>query len=101
MRKKTYQIFDIKQLAELEDQNKKRCRQALAQYKDWHENHKAQSDEMAIYYGDLEGQILRNHACQMIAYYWKIRRNFREAFKKYLKENCVVFSNSTKTAIAA
>ena len=52
---KTYQIFDIKQLAELEDKNKKQCRRALLNYKIWQANFQNQSDKMAIHYGSMEG----------------------------------------------
>jgi len=101
MNKNTYQIFDIKQLAELENFNKKKCRKALLKYKIWQANFNNQSDQMAIHYGDMEGHILRQHACQMISLYWTIRRDFRKAFDIYLKENCVVQSYNSKTSVAA
>ncbi len=85
----SYQIFDIKQLAELEHANKKKCKQALLKYKLWLAYSKNQSDKMAIHYGNMEGCILRKQACQMISLYWVIRQDFRKAFDTYLKENAI------------
>lgn len=92
----SYQIFDIKQLAELENLNKKKCKQALLKYKLWRAHSKYQSDKMAIYYGNMEGCILRKQACQMISLYWTIRQDFRKAFETYLNENAVITSGYYK-----
>jgi len=87
---KRYQIFDIKQLAELERKHKDLCRQALEHYKIWQSNFKKQSDQMAIYYGEKEGYVLKHHARNTIRNYWRIRNDFRAAFDVYLAENCVI-----------
>jgi len=88
--RKKYQIFDIKQLAELEKKQKKICRQALLNYKIWQCNFRHQSDKMEIYYGQKEGHILRRYAMDTIKNYWRIRNDFRKAFQTYLTQNCVI-----------
>lgn len=88
--KNKYQIFDIKQLAEMEKRQKATCRQALLEYKIWRNNFKKQSDQLEIYYGKKEGLILRRHALNTMRNYWRIRNHFRQAFKTYLSQNCVV-----------
>jgi hypothetical protein len=88
--RKTYQIFDIKQLAEMEKRQKNLCFQAMASYKNWQADFKKQSDRMEIYYGEKEGIILRRHVKNTIRNYWRIRNDFRKAFRIYLKQNCVI-----------
>ena len=85
---KRYQIFDVKQLAELEDRHKKSCRNAMSKYKAWQASFKNQSDKMAQYYGQKEGLILRAHAVNMISNYWSIRSDFRQAFRDYIAQHC-------------
>ncbi len=97
----SYQIFDIKQLAELEHANKKECKKALLKYKLWCLHSKNQSDKMAIHYGNMEGCILRKQACQMISFYWTIRQDFRKAFEEYIKENTTNISGYQRLSFAA
>ncbi len=85
---KKYDIFDIKQLAELEHKHRKLCKNSLTQYKKWQIQHYLETDEVAQHYSQKQGDVLRQHAISMASYYWTIRQDFKAAFNHYIVTEC-------------
>ncbi len=81
------QIFDLKQMADLEHVYKHRAKAALENYRSWKKLYAGQSDMMARLYGTLEGQVLRRQAEDSCRLYWILRQDFRRALKTYLEQN--------------
>ena len=81
------QIFDLKQMADMEDDYKRRAQKALKTYRRWQKLYAGQSDMVARLYGTLEGQVLRRQAADNCRLYWIMRCDFRRAFKLYLQQN--------------
>ncbi len=94
------QIFELKQLADMEAAYKEKCRQAIKAYKNWRIKHEAETDMIELLYGNLEGIMLRRRAEDMVEVYWVIRQDFRGAFKTYLEKSCCYpsYQNQSKTA---
>lgn len=82
------QIFELKQLADMEAGYRAKCKQAIEVYKNWQLQHKAETDMIELLYGGLEGRMLRAQAEDMVRMYWVIRQDFRRAFKEYLAKSC-------------
>jgi hypothetical protein len=80
------QLFELKQLADMENDYKARCKKALADYKIWGKRHAQETDMIAIIYGNLQGQVLRCNAQESVRAYWTIRKDFRCWFNRYLKQ---------------
>lgn len=78
------EIFELKQLADMEASYKANCREALALYKKWKHLYSQQTDMIELIYGNLEGVILRRRAEDAVHAYWIIRRDFRALFEEYL-----------------
>ena len=78
------EIFELKQLADMEASYKARCRQSLARYKNWRRSYSQQTDLIELAYGNLEGTLLRRRAEDAVHAYWIIRRDFRVFFEEYL-----------------
>lgn len=94
------QIFELKQLADMEAGYKRQCQQALQAYKSWRHNHADQTDTIELLYGNLEGVMLRRRAEDMIKTYWIIRQDFRRAFHEYLAKSCCYPSGSSMSKAA-
>lgn len=78
------EIFELKQLADMEASYKARCRHALELYKNWRRLYSQQTDMIELAYGNLEGVMLRRRAEDAVRAYWIIRRDFRGLFEEYL-----------------
>jgi len=85
---KSLQIFELKQLAEIESEYKNKCRDAIREYKNWHRIQRNKTDVIEILYGNLEGIMLRRYAEEAIKVYWVIREDFRCSFKSYIQKHC-------------
>lgn len=81
------QIFDLKQLSDMEAYYKAQCKAALAAYKNWQDIHAGETDMIALLYGNLEGTMLKRRAHDAVEAYWVIRLDFRKWFQRYLAEN--------------
>ena len=90
-----YEIFDIKQLAELEHKHRQLCKNALIQYKKWQIQHYLETDQVAQHYSQKQGEVLRQHAISMASYYWTIRQDFKAAFDHYIVTQCSRNYNNT------
>lgn len=80
------QIFEVKQIAELEDFYKKYCKKTLSDYRKWKIFHAQELDVVELLYGQLKGIILRRNAQNAVQAYWIIRKDFKVVFQKYLSE---------------
>ena len=94
------QIFELKQLADMEAQYKQQCRQSLASYKAWCQKHAGETDMIELLYGNLEGVMLRRRAEDAVEAYWVIRQDFRCLFKDYLEKSCCYPPTYLKSAAA-
>ncbi len=83
-----FQIFELKHLADMEADYKRKCRFAIKAYKSWCKGRQAQKDVIELLYGNLEGVMLRRQAENSIEMYWTLRRDFRREFKSYLEKSC-------------
>lgn len=89
------QIFDLKQLADMEARYKDVCKKAMADYKTWWKGFEGETDTIALLYGKLEGNLLRAHAQESVNAYWTIRQDFRKWFHCYLAQtNCYPSNNN-------
>lgn len=82
---KRMQIFEVMQVAELEEKFKKQCRLSLNSYRQWQINYQNEKDGVERLYGQLNGIVLRRQAINSIQAYWFIRQDFRIIFKKYME----------------
>lgn len=87
------EIFELKQLADMEAEYRKICQQALTAYKIWKTAHSQETDMIALLYGNLEGVVLRRHAEIAAQAYWVIRQDFRRLFKEYIATSCSYKTN--------
>jgi|GEM_PF-1763093 len=85
--KRKFELFEVKQLAELEHVFQVRCKQALIDYKNWLKAHQDETDAVELLYGQLTGIVLRRHAEDAVQAYWIIRHDFRLVFHRYLDEH--------------
>lgn len=91
---KELQIFELKQLADMENAYRQQCRDALQAYRDWLALHDGETDQIEIIYGNLQGQILRRVAEETVKAYWVIRHDFRQWFHRYLANTNYYPSNN-------
>lgn len=82
------QIFELKQLADMEATYKAECLKAVRDYKTWQKAQAEQTDIIELTYGNLEGMMLRRRAEDMVQIYWILRCDFRKAFRTYLAKSC-------------
>ncbi len=94
------QIFEVKQLAELEDKYRKQFKIALCAYRLWQRQYKDETDVVELLYGQLRGIILRRNAENAARGYWVIRQDFRVIFKNYLSQNTNIQTNTTIGKVA-
>lgn len=80
------QIFEMKQLADMEADYKIKCREALDQYKKWQADYADETDMIELMYGNLEGIMHRRRAEDSVRAYWIIRQDFRKLFSDYLAQ---------------
>jgi len=80
------QIFEMKQLADMEAGYKTKCRAALKQYKKWQAGYEGETDMIELLYGNLEGIMHRRRAEDSVRAYWIIRQDFRRLFADYLAQ---------------
>lgn len=78
------ELFEVKQLAEMEASFKDQCKVALRSYKKWCAQYQHETDVIELFYGQLTGIILRRQAENAVQAYWIIRHDFRSAFARYL-----------------
>ena len=83
---KNLEIFELKQLADLEDAYKSQCRKALEDYKFWGNARKSETDQIELLYGNLRGDVLRRTAEESVRAYWRVRTDFRKWFHRYLAQ---------------
>jgi hypothetical protein len=81
---KNLDIFELKQLADMEALYRQQCQKALISYKIWAKNHEGETDQIALLYGNLQGNVLRANAKEAVRAYWTVRTDFRRWFKQYL-----------------
>lgn len=91
---KDLQIFELKQLADMENAYRQQCRHALHAYRKWLKLYHEETDQIEIIYGNLRGQILRRTAEESVKAYWTIRHDFRQWFHRYLAETNYYPSNN-------
>lgn len=94
------QIFELKQLADLEAAYKNQCKRAIQDYKIWRLKHKSETDIIELLYGNLEGIMLRRRAEDAIHMYWVVRQDFRKSFKEYLEKSCCYPSSFSSSKVA-
>lgn len=82
------QIFELKQLAEMENDYRKKSITAISEYKKWRKQKEGQEDIIVVLYGNLEGIVLRRNAEEAVKAYWVIRTDFRRGFKDYIEHHC-------------
>ena len=82
----TLQIFELKQMADMEAIYKQQCLKALCGYKKWRRSYDQETDIIEILYGNLEGIMLRRHAEDCVRLYWTVRNDFRRLFHAYLEQ---------------
>jgi len=80
-------FFHVKQLADHEAALRRVSLQALRAYKTARKLWQNQTDREERSFCEAEQQILKRHACDRVQAYWRVRRNFRKAFRLYLDEN--------------
>ena len=88
------QIFDIKQLADMEAAYRKNCKQAVNEYKLWVDRYKGETDMIDLLYGNLEGSMLRRQAEDTVSAYWIIRKDFRRWYHRYMAQTKCYPSNN-------
>lgn len=81
------QIFEVKQIIELEDKYKKQCKLALLAYRCWQKQYSAETDVIELLYSQLKGIVLRRNAENTVRAYWIVRQDFRAVFQHYLSQN--------------
>src|SRR5688572_11690334 len=81
------QIFDLKQMAEKEQECRSRALKAIEAYKKWKRDYAAQTDVIELLYGNVEGIILRRQAEYAVRYYGILRHDFCQAFKVYMAQS--------------
>lgn len=82
------QIFEVMQMVEIEQRYRRDCQMAIKRYKNWKKNYQDETDLIALIYLQLEGDLLKRHACDFTGAYWRVRHDYRAAFENYLKRNC-------------
>ncbi len=87
------QVFEVKQMAELEDQFKNECKRALYVYRNWQKQYQAETDAVELLYGQLKGIILRRYAENAVQAYWVIRQDFRAVFSRYINNHAIYQPN--------
>lgn len=87
------QIFEVKQITELEAQFKAQCKVALGAYRHWQKQYKEETDVVELLYSQLKGIILRQNAENTVQAYWIIRQDFRAVFQRYLAEHSIYQPN--------
>lgn len=83
----TYQIFDLKQLIEIEKKRKHQCQQAILQYKKWQVLYEMETDLLARKHAAEDGKVLRLHASNLIRSYWQVRSECRMAINIYIQKH--------------
>lgn len=87
----TLQIFELKQLADIEADYKSQCRAAFRRYRDWKKTHTDETDMISLLYGNVEGIMLRRFVEESVRAYWTIRQDFRYLFQQYLDQSCAYY----------
>ncbi len=82
------QIFELKQLAEMEAVYRKQSIAAIKTYKKWCRIQSQETDIIVVLYGNLEGIVLRRNAEEAVKAYWVVRTDFRRGFKDYIQNHC-------------
>ena len=83
-----FQILELKQMADMAESYKTKCKEAIQAYKNWQAKHADETDVIELLYGSLEGPVLRRQAQDAIQLYWVVRQDFRKAFQEYLDKSC-------------
>lgn len=94
------QLFELKQMADMEADYQKECAKAIKAYKAWRCAHEEETDMIELLYGNLEGIVLRRHAEAAVQSYWVIRQDFRHLFKEYLAKSCCYTPSFSKSKAA-
>jgi hypothetical protein len=81
---KKMELFEVKQMAEMEKNYKTQCQVALKDYKAWHRHYQDETDALELFYGQLHGTLLKRRAQDAVQAYWIIRQDFRVVFDRYL-----------------
>ena len=81
---KKMELFEVKQMAEMEHKFKIQCQIALKDYKGWWQQHREETDALELFYGQLHVVVLKRRAQDAVQAYWIIRKDFRIVFDRYL-----------------
>jgi hypothetical protein len=81
------QIFELKQIADMEAAYKDRAQKAIEDYKAWKNAYDEETDIINLIYGQLEGRHLRLQAQNAVTAYWTIRKDFKILFTNYIKKS--------------
>ena len=54
---KKMELFEVKQMAEMEHKFKIQCQIALKDYKGWCQQHSEETDALELFYGQLHGVV--------------------------------------------
>jgi hypothetical protein len=79
------QIFDLLQWSRSEKEWREECRAAIIHHRVWKRSDPKNMAPSLLMYSFIRGQLLRQHARDVIRYYRLVRRNRRELFSHYLK----------------
>ena len=79
------QIFDLLQWSRSEKEWREECRLAIIHYHRWKQSDPKNMGPSLLMYSYVRGQLLRQHAQDIVRYYRLIRRSRRELFNHYLK----------------
>lgn len=86
VQKGSLQIFDLKQVADIEARVKMDTLKHLREYRAWKKYYGRQTDLVELHFGNLRGRLLRQQAVNAVGYYWHIRQQSRQLFAAYHKQ---------------
>ncbi len=81
----TWQIFDIKLLADMERTYRQRLKEHISAYRSWKRKMPLAQDVTVTLYCQTEGRLLYQQATETLRFYWILRTDFRRVFHHYMK----------------
>jgi hypothetical protein len=81
----TWQIFDIKLLADMERTYRHQLKEQIAAYRCWKRKMTGAQDVTVTLYCQAEGRLLYRQAAETARFYWILRTDFRRVFYQYMK----------------
>ncbi|MBN8520575.1 MAG: hypothetical protein J0L77_01575 [Alphaproteobacteria bacterium] len=81
----TWQIFDIKLLADMERTYRQHLKDQISAYRFWKRKMTRAQDMTVKLYCQTEGRLLYRQAVETAQFYWILRTDFRRVFHHYMK----------------